>query len=267
MHSTGYDTELRMTKAVLYDSTMCVGCRACEQACAARWNLPYNDSIAAEERLSAHKLTTIKTFPDKTNGDKYSRRLCMNCAEPTCVSVCPVGAFTKTALGPVIYDQTKCMGCRYCVQACPFGVPSYEWNNRLPRVRKCDECYDRQMAGKQTACAEICPTNATICGDRDALVAEAKKRIADKPGQYYPHIYGLTEVGGTSVLMLAAVPFNQLGFRTDLPDEGLPELTWHALSHVPDVVTIGSVLLGGVFWITHRRADVAAAEKSEKETR
>jgi formate dehydrogenase iron-sulfur subunit len=247
-----------MSKAVLYDSTLCIGCRACEQACAERWSLPYNEKIGAEEQVSAHKLTTIRT-----HGDKYSRKLCMHCAEPTCVSVCPVGALRKTALGPVVYDQSKCMGCRYCLTACPFQVPVYEWSSRLPRVRKCDMCYDRQVAGKPTACSEACPVGATITGDRDALIAQAKKRLADKPGQYYQHIYGLQEVGGTSVLFLSAVPFDQLGLRTDLPKDALPVRTWAALSHVPDVVSIGAVLMGGVYWITHRREEVAKAEKAE----
>ncbi len=242
-----------MSKSILYDSTLCVGCRACEQACAAKWNLPYNDKIGAEERLSAHKLTTIKTF-----GDKFSRRLCMHCAEPTCVSVCPVGALRKTADGPVVYDASKCMGCRYCLTACPFQVPVYEWSSRIPRVRKCDMCYE--CGRTTTACAEACPFKATICGERDALIAEAKKRLAEKPKDYYPQIYGLTEVGGTSVLFLSPVNFAQLGLRTDLPKEALPVLTWNALSHIPDVVSLGSVMLGGIYWITHRREEVAKEE-------
>ena len=83
-----------MSKAILYDSTLCIGCKACEGACAERWGLPYDDKIAAEEKISAHKLTTIET-----HGDKFCRRLCMNCVQPACVSVCPVGALQKTALG------------------------------------------------------------------------------------------------------------------------------------------------------------------------
>ena len=132
-----------MSKAILYDSTLCIGCRACEGACAERWGLPYNDKIAAEETISAHKLTTIET-----HGDQFCRRLCMNCLQPACASVCPVGALQKTALGPVTYDADKCMGCRYCMQACPFQVPTYEWSSRLPRMRKCDMCYERQSAGQ-----------------------------------------------------------------------------------------------------------------------
>jgi len=248
-----------MSAAILYDSTLCVGCRECEKACAARWKLPYDERIAAEEQISAHKLTAIQT-----RGEKFTRRLCMHCEDPTCASVCPVGAFQKTALGPVIYDQTKCIGCRYCMLACPFQVPTYEWTSRAPRVRKCDMCYDRLAQGKPTACTEACPVGATICGDRASLVAEAQRRFSEKPDQYYHKIYGLHEAGGTSVLYLSSVPFEQLGMSTKVPGEPLPALTWRALSLVPDVVTTGGVLLGGIWWITHRRERVAAEERAEK---
>lgn len=248
-----------MAKAVLYDSTLCVGCRLCESACSEKWGLPYNEKIAAEERLSAHKLTTVKT-----HGDRFSRRKCMHCVDPACASVCPVGAFEKTALGPVVYDETKCMGCRYCMTACPFGAPSYEWTARAPRVRKCDGCIERLTAGKATACSEACPNGATITGERDALVAEAYKRFNEKPGEYHRQIYGLQEVGGTTTLFVSAVPFEQLGLRTDLPKHALPPLTWNVLSTVPDVAAVGSVMLGGIYWITHRRDAVARAEASER---
>ncbi len=244
-----------MAKAILYDSTLCVGCRACETACAERWHLPYDKTIAAEEKLSAHKNTAIQTF-----GEHFSRRLCMHCEDPTCASVCPVGAFTKTALGPVVYDEDKCMGCRYCMTACPFQVPTYEWGKLLPKVKKCDMCYERQSKGQLTACSEACPTEATICGERDQLVAIARKRMADKPGGYYPGIYGLNEVGGTSVLMLSAVPFEQIGLKSKLPHEALPPLTWHVLSMIPDIAIAGGVMLGGVYWLAHRREKVAAEE-------
>ncbi|HZU26336.1 MAG TPA: 4Fe-4S dicluster domain-containing protein [Bryobacteraceae bacterium] len=248
-----------MTNGILYDSTLCIGCKACEQACAQRWSLPYNETIAAEEQISAHKLTAIQQ-----HGDRFVRRICMHCKEPTCVSVCPVAALQKTREGPVIYDESRCMGCRYCMTACPFQVPVYEWTSTTPRVRKCDMCRQRQLAGRQTACAETCPTGATKFGERTALIAEAQQRIAEKPKDYYPRIYGVHEAGGTSVLILSAVPFEQLGLRTNLPSEPLPHLTWNVLSHVPDIGSVGSVLLGGIWWITHRREQVAREEGSER---
>ncbi len=242
-------------KAILYDSTLCIGCRSCEGACANKWGLTYSDSIAAQEKLSERKLTTIVT-----RGERFARRLCMHCVQPTCASVCPVAALQKTTLGPVIYVESRCMGCRYCMLACPFQVPVYEWSKTLPKVRKCNMCYERLVAGKPTACSEACPTNATITGDRDALIQEARRRLSEEPKKYDGRIYGLNEVGGTSVLCLSAVPLDQFGLRADLPQEPLPVLTGRVLSFVPDVVGVGSVLLGGIYWITHRREEVAAAE-------
>jgi formate dehydrogenase iron-sulfur subunit len=249
-----------MSKAILYDSTLCIDCKLCEKACADRNKLPYDDKIGAEEKLSAHKLTAVVA-----RGDKFMRRLCMNCEEPTCASVCPVGAFRKTAGGPVTYDATRCIGCRYCMMACPFNVPKYEWGLLLPRVRKCDMCADRVAAGKPTACAEACPTGATKFGDRDELIAEAKERIARNPKQYINHIYGLNEVGGTSVLLLSSVPFAEFGYRTDILKQPLPTLTYRVLSKIPDLVALGGVLLGGIWWITHRREEVAEAEGNQAE--
>ncbi|HYN16269.1 MAG TPA: 4Fe-4S dicluster domain-containing protein [Terriglobales bacterium] len=244
-----------MSKAILYDATLCIGCKACEQGCAERNKLPYNDAVAAEPVQSAHKYTVVLT-----KGDKFMRRLCMHCEDPTCASVCPVGALRKTKDGPVIYEEVRCMGCRYCVVACPFGVPKYEWEKALPAVRKCDMCSDRVLAGKMTACAEVCPTGATKFGDREELIAEAKQRLHENPGNYVNRIYGLEEVGGTSVLLLSSVPFESFGYRTDLVREPLPLFTFRVLSRIPDLVALGGVLLGGVWWITNRRTAVAAAE-------
>ncbi|HWU38158.1 MAG TPA: 4Fe-4S dicluster domain-containing protein, partial [Candidatus Acidoferrum sp.] len=131
------------------------------------------------------------------------------------------------------------------------------------RVRKCDMCADRLAVGRPTACAEACPTGATKFGDRDELIAEAKERISKKSSQYVNQVYGLNEVGGTSVLMLSSVPFKEFGLNP--PTEPLPLLTYRVLSHVPDLVSLGGVLLGGVWWITRRRTEVAAKEaESEK---
>jgi formate dehydrogenase iron-sulfur subunit len=244
-----------MSKALLYDATVCIGCKQCEQACADKNKLPYDEAIAAEPRQSEHKFTVVLT-----KDDKFMRRLCMNCSDPVCASVCPVGALRKTAAGPVIYEESRCMGCRYCMVACPFGVPKYEWNKLRPRVQKCTMCADRVQAGQQTACAEICPTGATKFGERDDLILEAQQRIRDNPGKYVNHIYGLTEVGGTSVLLLSSLPFEEFGYRTDLSRDPLPMLTYRVLSQIPDLVPLGGMLLGGVWWITHRREEVAVAE-------
>ncbi len=246
-----------MSRALLYDATLCIGCKQCEQACAEQNGLVYDERTAAEAVQSDHKYTVVLT-----KSDKFMRRLCMNCEDPSCVSVCPVGALRKTSAGPVIYEAERCMGCRYCMIACPFNVPKYEWGKTLPKIRKCTMCPDRVLAGRPTACSEACPTGATISGDREELIAEAQKRLRENPGNYVNRIYGLNEVGGTSVFLLSSTPFEEFGYPA-LATEPMPMLTYRALSHIPDLVTVGTVLLGGIWWITNRRTEVEAAEKHD----
>jgi formate dehydrogenase iron-sulfur subunit len=159
----------------------------------------------------------------------------------------------------VAYDARLCLGCRYCMVACPFGVPRYEWASTVPAVRKCDMCVERAALGQLPACVEACPAEATIAGDRDELLAEAHRRIAENPAAYYPHVYGESEAGGTCVLFLSPVSFEQLGFQQGLPSGPLPDLTWRALEKVPGVVTMGGAALMAVWWITNRREEVARA--------
>ena len=251
-----------MSKAILYDATTCVGCLECETACATQNGLPYDDEVAKVKKTSDTKYTYVAVKSD-TGEDKYMRTLCMHCLDPTCVSVCPVKALTKTKEGPVVYDASKCMGCRYCMMACPFQIPKYEWTKAIPTIKKCIMCSDRVAAGKQTACAEACPTGATLFGERDLLLVEARKRIDENPLQYVNHIYGEKEAGGTGVLMMSSIRFADWGLPMDLGTESLPSITEGVLSHVPDVVALGSAVLGGIYWITHRREIVAKAEAEE----
>jgi formate dehydrogenase iron-sulfur subunit len=245
------------SKAMLIDITKCIGCRACEHVCKEIHYFAVDD----EPVLSATALTVIEE-----RGDKFVRRLCMHCQDPACVSVCPVGALKKTAAGPVVYDGKKCIGCRYCMLGCPYSVPRYEWSKLVPYVKKCDMCAERVMAGKQTACAEVCPVGATIFGDRDDLLAEAQKRIRENSA-YVNRIYGLEEVGGASVFFLSDVPFEKLGFVKPPQTEPLPALSEAALGEMPTVVMIGGSLLAGLYWFTQRRQQVVAAEAAEKAER
>lgn len=238
---------------ILVDITRCVGCYACETACSERWGNPESDV----HKLSATKNTAILTL-DGTNVPK----LCMHCDDPTCASVCPVGALTKTDEGPVVYDAGKCMGCRYCLQACPFDVPKYEWGSNNPEVRKCDMCYQRITAGQKPACVEACPAEARVFGFLDDLILEARKRIGENAGVYENHIYGVREAGGTSVLFLSPRPFEELGMKTNLPDHPMPTLTWAVLSKIPNYVFWGSTLMAGIWWITNRRIEVQAYEEA-----
>jgi formate dehydrogenase iron-sulfur subunit len=185
------------------------------------------------------------------------RRTCMHCVDPACASVCPVRALEKTEEGPVVYHADRCMGCRYCMMACPFKVPRYEWSSAVPRVRKCVMCNDRVARGKRPACTLFCPADAIRFGDREELLAEAKGRIAKDPDHYYPHVYGEKEVGGTAVLIIAAVPPEKLGLPTDLPSDPLPKRTWQVLSRLPGVVAAGAAFCVGMWWLIERRNRVA----------
>jgi len=237
-------------KALLIDITKCIGCMACYYACKETNNLPETEE--EEENLSPTAYTVVKE-----KEGVYYRRLCMHCNDPTCASVCPVKAFEKTPDGPVIYHSDKCIGCRYCIQACPFAIPTYEWESTKPLVRKCTMCAERQKEGKITACSEACPTGATIFGDRDELIKEARKRIQENPDQYINYIYGEKEIGGTSVLILSNVPFEKIGFPTNLTEEPLSHLTWKIMSKIPNYVVVSGVFLYGIYWIINRRMELA----------
>jgi formate dehydrogenase iron-sulfur subunit len=245
-------------KGILFDSTRCVGCGACYVACKERNNLPQPSLEFQKDDLSAITYTVVK----QSHG-RFVRRLCMHCETPTCASVCPVAALQKTEAGPVVYHEDRCIGCRYCMVACPFGIPKYEWNKVLPRVRKCDLCSDRLAQGLPTACAEACPTQATLFGKREELIAEARRRLSAQGEGYVNHIYGLEEVGGTSILLISDVDFGELGYPTKIEKEPLPLLTWHALQKIPNFVLLGNVLLGGIWWITARRDRVAKDSGSD----
>jgi len=245
-------------RALLIDVPKCVGCGACVAACCEQNGLPLEDSA----ELAPHHYTVVRKLRTR-RGEVYYRRLCMHCLDPACASVCPVGALKKTSQGPVVYDPSICMGCRYCLQACPFDVPRYEWDSRAPKLGKCSFCAERLAEGGVTACAQVCPTGATVCGERDDLLREARSRIAAEPGKYVPRIYGEREVGGTSVLYISHVPFGILGLPENLPPEPLPNFTQRALSQIPPLVGSAGLILAGLWWLTNRKHEVARKESAE----
>jgi formate dehydrogenase iron-sulfur subunit len=236
-----------MQAGLLIDTTRCIGCNACAEACKEANGLPGE----IDPQLTCRTWTRVRDVKGT-----YVRQLCMHCEKPSCASVCPVGALYKSEKGPVAYDESKCIGCRYCMAACPFQIPKYEWDKALPRVQKCIGCLGRLEKGQIPACAAACPAEATVAGDREALLAEAKRRLREKPASYVDRIYGETEVGGTNTLFLAAVPFEELGFPVQLPHDPMPNLTWAALSKIPNVVSIGGLSLLGMWWIIRRRMEI-----------
>jgi formate dehydrogenase iron-sulfur subunit len=243
--------------AILTDTTKCTGCETCVGACKAANDLgrdqpwPWQDKI---DDLSSTRFTTIIRRP----GPHFVRQQCRHCQEPACASACLVGALQKTEEGPVIYDGNKCMGCRYCMMACPYGIPRYDWNQAVPYVRKCTMCYQRLEEGKQPACTEACPVGATLFGKLSELLAEAHRRIARNPGRYIDRVYGEHEVGGTCVLYISDIPLDFLGWKSDLGTTPLPKLTWASLTKVPPVMLGMAGLMTGMYFVIGRRMKIQA---------
>jgi formate dehydrogenase iron-sulfur subunit len=245
-------------KGLLIDITKCIGCGACHDACAEANGNPQTPA----ETWNHESWVCVRD----AGGDVYVRRQCMHCDEPACASVCPVAALHKTEEGPVAYRAERCMGCRYCMVACPFGVPKYEWEKPTPLVRKCILCEPRLREGKPTACSEACPTGATRFGEREELLQEARALLLESPGTYEPHIFGEREVGGTCVLYLApkGFDFEAIGLTVKAGQEPMPELTYRVLSKIPTFAEVTGTALLGLFWIINRRMTLAQEDVTWK---
>ncbi len=260
--STGADAE--NSASMLYDADKCVGCRACQMACKKRAGLPSEldaSGLYEDPRdLSAKTWTMIKLY-EENDVHAFVKQQCMHCIEPACVSVCPVGALQKLESGPVVYHAERCIGCRYCMAACPFGIPKSEWDKALPLIQKCDFCADRQAQGLAPACGEACPTGALISGTRGQMLQVAKERIRST-SKYFPHVYGETEAGGTSMLYIAPVHYKHLGFP-ELTNLSLPSITWPYLKSVPALIAVMVTLSTGIYLRTHRNNNGDGADKKE----
>lgn len=221
---------------VLTDLTLCIGCRRCEWACAQQNQLPYGplescddqSILASPRRPDAVHYTVVNRYPAPAWREQPLdvKVQCMHCEHPACVSACIVGALEKNPMGPVTYDPWKCIGCRYCMVACPYQIPAYEYHNALtPKVMKCTMCPERTLEKKELpACAEICPREAILFGRRDELLELAHERLSQHPDRYFPEVYGEHEVGGTSWLLIADRPATECGIP-ELPDQSPAALT------------------------------------------
>jgi Fe-S-cluster-containing dehydrogenase component len=272
VHASG-GVALGRGRGLLIDTTRCVGCRGCEAACSEKNSLP-EPALAGDDRVfdikratSPKAYTVVNRYgnPKDIAAPRYVKTQCMHCVEPGCASACPAKALEKTASGPVVYHQERCLGCRYCMVACPFGVPQFEYESAAPYIRKCSFCADRQEKGQLPACADTCPSGALQFGSRDALLEEARTRIYQNPDRYVHHVYGETEAGGTSVLYITDVPFERLGFKTNVGERSYPAMTQTALAAVPFVLTLWPPVLMGLYAINKRRESVAAESEAHHE--
>ena len=265
---------------VLVDLSRCVGCRSCEAACTRAQKLPapekpFNDFSVFDEMHHGQKRRTDETrytivnrydIPGREH-PLFRKIQCNHCLEPACLTSCFVNAYTKTPEGAVIYDSTVCVGCRTCMVACPFYIPTFRYSSAFkPRIMKCVFCHDTRLTkGLPPACVEACPQEALTFGRRTDLVAAGKQRIRENPGNYVDHLYGEHEAGGTSWMYLSPAPFEQVGIDTTVPKEPILNYVKDFLSIVPMVLTIWPALFAGFHLLATRKDKMAEQKKNEGE--
>jgi len=295
------ETKQRPPEALglLYDAALCVGCKACVAACKQAndnppefstpdqlWDTPLDTSGHTFNLIKMYRSGTMETKDAAENGYAFMKTSCMHCADPSCVSACPVSAMTKDAkTGIVEYNADACIGCRYCVAACPFGIPKYQYDSPTGKIGKCELCRHRYKDGHYSACAEVCPTGATLYGKTSDLLAEAKRRLALKPGtvarfprgnisggpdqsyenvvgNYIQHVYGEKEYGGTQVLKLSAVPFEKVGMP-NLPPEAAAAHSESIQHMLYGGMVMPIAVLGAMAYVAKRNVHTDDDEKGE----
>jgi Fe-S-cluster-containing dehydrogenase component len=273
---------------MLYDSTLCIGCKACMVACKDANGMPVestdvNPMWDTPLETSGETLNVIKLYKNGTgehkdqldDGFAFMKRHCLHCVDPSCVSVCPVSAMTKDPVtGIVEHHKDRCIGCRYCVYSCPFGIPKYEYDKAFGQIQKCQFCAHLQAQGEIPACCDVCPTGATLFGRVDDLKKESERRLqakagdkyvfprgqlgADRPphegtiAHYQEHVYGINELGGTQIMYMSAIPFDKLGLPVNVPNFGYPTMAEGIQHTLYKWMLAPAILLGGLSYIVHR---------------
>jgi formate dehydrogenase iron-sulfur subunit len=261
---------------LLIDETRCTGCRGCQIACK-QWNdLPGEETHQSgvytnPPSLNANTYLMIDFKEVETDGElkwSFLNRRCMHCEDPACVSACPVQALTKREDGPVLWNEDRCIGCRYCMVACPFHVPTFTWDAGLfgggAKIRKCNLCVDRIDNGLEPACVKTCPTGTLMFGERDQLIGVAQERLAANPQKYNGEgIYGLNQVGGTTALYISHISFEQMG----LPKVGTKkasDVSEKIMTSTPFVAVGWAGILSGIWWVMRRRNRMMSNSGSHK---
>ncbi len=278
---------------MLFDSTLCIGCKACVAKCKEVNSMPPVRVKGKEQwdwarDLSGDTLNVIKVYKDgkgemkdrETNGFAFEKRSCMHCVDPGCVSVCPNTAMRHDKrTGIITHHPEVCIGCRNCMVACPYNVPQFEFNKVFGEIRKCQMCnqagLERIDKGQMTACAEVCPTGATLFGSRKALLAEAKRRMGLMEGEIYEyprgdlanpssphekkvpdyeqHIWGEKEAGGTNVMHIAAVPFDKLGMP-ELDERSAASIAEGVQETLYSYLALPAIALAGLVYVVRRNS-------------
>ncbi len=242
----------------LIDASLCIDCRACLVACSVENNVPMTST-----RIWMKGTGVTGQFPDlKSFTAPYH---CMHCVDPSCVSACTVGALQQDKDGIVIYDNDRCIGCRYCMYACPFEVPNFEWDQRLALIVKCDLCVSRMGEGQQPACAATCPTKAIQFGARDEMLAKAHERIQNEPNRYIDHVYGEHENGGTSTFYISSAPFEQMGFPTTGQNESPAHFNRLVTHGTPAVAASVAIGMSGIYLAIKRQGSDNEAARHDGE--
>ena len=264
---------ITMSEGVLVDISKCIGCRSCATACKSWNDLP--DRVARNRKnwnghvkMDSDTWTNVSSHLVEQDGQRrwhFVKRQCMHCNEPGCESACFTHSFLKTKEGAVIYKPTElnkdyCVGCRYCIIACPFEIPKFQYEKAFPYVQKCRFCYDRMLDGNMPACVTACPTEALKYGEREELLAEGWKRI-NADTRYVRHVYGEKEYGGTSWMYISDVPFEKIGFKTNVSENSIPSLTWKVLKWTPAIFVGWGALL--VAMKHHTRGNAKPHDEAE----
>ncbi|MCW9035704.1 MAG: hydrogenase 2 operon protein HybA [Alphaproteobacteria bacterium] len=279
---------------MLYDSTLCVGCKACVAKCKEvndmspvieskleAWDEARDLSGDTLNVIKVYKNGTAKTKDAETDGFAFEKRSCMHCVDPGCVSACPVTALEiQQKTGIITYNPDACIGCRTCMTACPYNVPQFEYDKTFGQIHKCQMCnqkgVERIDKGQMTGCAEACPTGATLFGTRKQLLEEAKRRTALKPGDIYnypmgdlskpdsyhekpvpnykDHIWGEKEAGGTNVMHISSISFDKLGMPP-LEERSYASMSEGVQHTLYSYLALPAVALAGLSFVVKRNID------------
>ena len=251
-----------MAKAMLIDPSMCFFCNACSVECKQQNSVPIGKNVFLTQMVihEAGKFPKVK--------QRFIKRACNHCTDAACVDVCPTRALYHHKDGCVVLDQSRCNGCGYCSQFCPFQIPQLEIMDTFSgtaRSHKCTFCAERVGQGYETSCAAACPFGAITFGDREKLIAQGQARVKVLQSRGVPegHLYGEKELGGLHVLYVLEQKPRYYG----LPDNPQYPVIPKALDAVKVLgyAALGATMVGlGVNWVIARR-NIRAEEGVEKE--